>query len=70
MELIKESTVYLNSRKNGASINIPKVFFDFHKLSENRGIEIHSETLPDGRKALVVVPKIQPNSAQTQTQSN
>lgn len=70
MELIKESTVYLNSRKNGATINIPKVFFDLHKLSENRNIEIHSETLPDGRKALVVVPKIQLNSSQTQIQNN
>lgn len=70
MELLKKSTVYLNNRKEGGTIGIPKVFFDSNNLKNNRDIEIYSDTLQDGRKALVVIPKFQPNSAQSQIQNN
>lgn len=70
MELLKNSTVYLNSKKNGGSVNIPKPFFDTNKLNENREIEIHSETLEDGRKALVIIPKLQPSLVSTGSQAS
>lgn len=70
MELLKNSTVYFKQHKTGGAVNIPKTFFDTHKLNENPEIEIHSETLEDGRKALVVIPRNQPNSSQTQIQQS
>lgn len=69
MQKIKDTNVYIMN--NGAVVRIPQVFFDDHKMDENRAVEIHRETLPDGRDALIIIPKLQlVGSAQLQTQEN
>lgn len=69
MQKIKDTNIY--KMNNGAVIRIPQVFFDDHKMNDNRAVEIHRETLPDGRDALIIIPKLQfMNSAQLQTQNN
>lgn len=59
MQKLKETNIY--RMNNGAVVRIPQVFFDDHKmdLEENKAIEIHRETLPDGRDVLVIIPKLQ-----------
>ncbi len=70
MQKLKDTNIY--RMNNGAVVRIPQVFFDDHKMdmAEHRAIEIHRETLADGRDALVIIPKLQPNSLQTQNQNN
>lgn len=69
MQKLKETNIYLMN--NGGVIRIPQVFYEDHKMDKNKAIEIHRETLPDGRDALIIVPKLQfASSAQLQTQSN
>jgi hypothetical protein len=69
MQKLKETNIYLMN--NGGVIRIPQVFYEDHKMDENKAIEIHRETLPDGRDALIIIPKIQlVNSSQIQIQNN
>lgn len=69
MQKLKETNIY--KMNNGAVVRIPQVFFDDHKMEDNKAIEIHRETLSDGRDALIIIPKLQlVNSSQTQIQNN
>lgn len=55
MQKLKDGSVYLMG--NGAVVRIPQVFTNDHNLTVNKEIEIHRETLPDGRDALIIIPK-------------
>lgn len=57
MQKLKETNIYLMN--NGGVIRIPQVFYEDHKMDENKAIEIHRETLPDGRDVLIIIPKLQ-----------
>ena len=69
MQKLKETNIYLMN--NGGVIRIPQVFYEDHKMDENKAIEIHRETLADGRDVLIIIPKLQfANSVSTESLQN
>ena len=55
MQKLKDTNIY--QMRNGGVVRIPMVFYEDNRMDENKAIEIHRETLPDGRDALIIIPK-------------